>query len=115
MERECSRTAGELRLFPRSPQIMLEIWIYSRSGTFRFFRAEESGLVETAGDGTPAPVPGGVLLLQRRERQQAKKSGGKKRPETGIPGEGPEKGASTMSPGIEVSVGENPVPDGGKP
>jgi len=48
---------GELRLFPKSKEILLELWIYSKHGTYRFFRIMEYGLVEIGGDGGPVPVP----------------------------------------------------------
>jgi hypothetical protein len=49
---------AELRLFPVSAQILLELWIYSRHGTYRFFRLGEAGLVELDRDGWPASLPG---------------------------------------------------------
>ena len=51
---------GELRLFPPSAQILLELWIYSKNGTYRFFRLGEAGIVEIDLDGMPvlAAAPG---------------------------------------------------------
>lgn len=47
----------ELRLFPDSKQILIELWIYSKHGTYRYFRVMENGLVEIAADGAPVTVP----------------------------------------------------------
>jgi hypothetical protein len=49
---------AELRLFPVSAQILLELWVYSRHGTYRFFRLGEAGLAEVDRDGMPVPLPG---------------------------------------------------------
>jgi hypothetical protein len=48
---------GELRLFPESAQILLELWLYSKHGTYRFFRIGEAGLAEVDRDGIPVPLP----------------------------------------------------------
>lgn len=48
---------AELRLFPQSAQILRELWIYSKHGTYRFFRIHEAGLVEVGRDGMPVPPP----------------------------------------------------------
>ena len=47
-----------LRLFPASAQILLELWIYSKHGTYRFFRVGAAGLTEVDRDGMPVPPPG---------------------------------------------------------
>ena len=59
IEHECRGIISELRFFPRSEQIRLEIWIYSRHGTYRFFRLTDAGLEEIRQDGeiAPAAVP----------------------------------------------------------
>jgi hypothetical protein len=54
---ECRGLIEELRLFPRSPQILLELWIYSKHGTYRFFRLREGGINEIDREGSPAPYP----------------------------------------------------------
>jgi hypothetical protein len=51
---------AELRLFPASAQILLELWIYSKHGTYRFFRIGETGLAEVGRDGMPVPPPGEI-------------------------------------------------------
>lgn len=43
---ECREVIAGLRLFPPSQQIRLEVWIYSRHGTYRFFRLVDTGLEE---------------------------------------------------------------------
>ena len=62
IEHECRGILAELRLFPPSQQIQLELWIYSRHGTYRFFRLTEAGLKEIRQDGeiAPATVPATV-------------------------------------------------------
>jgi hypothetical protein len=51
---------AELRLFPVSAQILLELWIYSKHGTYRFFRICGAGLAEVDRDGMPLPPPGEI-------------------------------------------------------
>jgi hypothetical protein len=58
IEHECQSLISELRMVPASAQILLELWIYSKYGTYRFFRIGASGLTEIGRDGLPAPVPG---------------------------------------------------------
>jgi hypothetical protein len=56
IEHECRGIIAELRLFPPSHQIRLELWIYSRHGTYRFFRLTGAGLEEIRQDGEIAPA-----------------------------------------------------------
>lgn len=56
IEHACRGIIAELRLFPRSEQIRLELWIYSRHGTYRFFRLTGAGLEEIRQDGEVAPA-----------------------------------------------------------
>ena len=51
---------AELRLFPVSAQILRELWIYSKHGTYRFFRVEKTGIAEVDRDGIPVPPPGEI-------------------------------------------------------
>lgn len=51
---------AELRLFPVSAQILPELWIYSKHGTYRFFRIGAAGLAEVDRDGLPVPQPGEI-------------------------------------------------------
>lgn len=51
IERECREIISELRLFPPSEQIQLEIWAYSKHGTYRFFRINGTGLEEIPHEG----------------------------------------------------------------
>lgn len=48
IERKCREIISELRLFPPSEQIQLEVWAYSKHGTYRFFRINGTGLEEIA-------------------------------------------------------------------
>ena len=56
IKHECRGMIAGLRLFPRSEQIRLELWIYSRHGTYRFFRLTDAGLEEIRQDGETAPA-----------------------------------------------------------
>ena len=49
---------AELRLLPISAQILRELWIYSKHGTYRFFRIGEAGLTEVDRHGMPVRPPG---------------------------------------------------------
>jgi len=51
IEHECRGIIAELQLFPRSEQIRLELWIYSKHGTYRFFRVTDAGLKEIQQNG----------------------------------------------------------------
>jgi len=50
--REFQDTLGQIRSFPSSDLIIRELWIYSRYGIWRFFRVEDTGIVEICQDGT---------------------------------------------------------------
>ena len=50
----CRRMIAELRLFPPSQQIRLELWVYNKYGTYRFFRLTDGGLEEIQQSGEPA-------------------------------------------------------------
>ena len=53
IEREFQEPIMGLRPFPASSLILKELWIYSRYGIWRFFRIEDTGIVEICQDGTP--------------------------------------------------------------
>lgn len=53
IEHECREMIAELRLFPPSLQIHPELWIYTRHGTYRFFRLADDGLEEIQQSGEP--------------------------------------------------------------
>jgi hypothetical protein len=59
IEYACRGLIGELLLFPVSEQILLELWIYNKHGTYRFFQVRPAGLFEIGRDGIPVPVAGG--------------------------------------------------------
>jgi hypothetical protein len=50
--REFQDTLLQLRSLPSSDLIRKELWIYSRHSIWRFFRIEDSGIVEICQDGT---------------------------------------------------------------
>ena len=53
IEREFRDPIMGLRSFPSSGLIFKELWTYSRYGIWRFFRIEDTGMVEICQDGTP--------------------------------------------------------------
>jgi hypothetical protein len=57
MEVENRTVLAMIRSLPGSTDIIREFWPYSRAGTFRFFRVEDSWLLETGRDGKPLAVP----------------------------------------------------------
>lgn len=46
-----------IRSLPRSADIVREFWPYSKYGSLRFFRVEDSWLLEIGRDGLPLAVP----------------------------------------------------------
>ena len=56
-EREFQDPIKGLRSFPSSGLILKELWIYSRHGIWRFFRMEDTGMIEICQDGTPLKNP----------------------------------------------------------
>jgi hypothetical protein len=59
---------AELRVFPVSAQILLELWIYSKHGTYRFFRIRGPGLLRLTGTGYHS------LRLERSQHRQFPKN-----------------------------------------
>jgi hypothetical protein len=57
MEAENHVVLAMIRSLPGSADIIREFWPYSRSGTLRFFRVEDSWLLEIGRDGQPLAVP----------------------------------------------------------
>ncbi|MCK9631497.1 MAG: hypothetical protein M0R30_07620 [Methanoregula sp.] len=53
IEHEYREIIAELRLFPQSPQIQKELWVYNKYGTYRFFRLTDAGLEEIQQSGEP--------------------------------------------------------------
>jgi hypothetical protein len=56
-EREFQDPIKGLRSFPSSDLILKELWIYSRYGIWRFFRMDDTGMIEICQDGTPPKNP----------------------------------------------------------
>ena len=61
---ECRGIIAELRLFPPSLQIRTELWIYTRHGTYRFFRLTDTGLEEIQQNGETAPITGPATVKE---------------------------------------------------
>jgi hypothetical protein len=57
IEREFRESIMQLRSFPSSGLILKELWIYSRYGIWRFFRIEDTGMVEICQNGTQLKNP----------------------------------------------------------
>jgi hypothetical protein len=57
IEKEFREPIKGLMYFPSSGLIFKELWIYSRYGIWRFFRIEDTGIVEICQDGTPMKNP----------------------------------------------------------
>jgi hypothetical protein len=56
MEAENCAVLGMIRSLPHSADIIREFWPYSKAGTLRFFRVEDSWLLEIGRDGQPLAV-----------------------------------------------------------
>ena len=124
LEREMAEDLAALRFIVSSPEISRELWIYTRKGTFRFFRVLANSVAELDRNGQlmpdQPPVP------KRRKRPAAPAPGGK----SGDPESAPGSPGSAVrvplfllpagTPGPvdppTVSVGENLLPEskGGK-
>ncbi len=48
---ECRDLIADLRLFPNSLPVRLEVWVYSKHATYRFFRVGDDGLEEISRNG----------------------------------------------------------------
>jgi len=57
IEKEFQEPIEGLRSFPSSGLILKELWTYSRYGIWRFFRIEDTGIVEICQDGMPLKNP----------------------------------------------------------
>jgi hypothetical protein len=63
METENREVLAMIRSLPGSADIIRELWPYSKAGTLRFFRVEDSWLLEIGRDGLPlAAKEKGVTL-----------------------------------------------------
>jgi hypothetical protein len=62
MEAENNAMLAIIRSLPGSADIIREFWPYSKAGTLRFFRVEDSWLLEIGRDGQPLSVPDGIPM-----------------------------------------------------
>jgi len=53
IEAECRVTIARLRSVPASAHVLRELWIYSKYGSLRLFRVEDTWLLEIGRDGLP--------------------------------------------------------------
>jgi hypothetical protein len=51
-----------LRSFPVSDSILRELWVYSKHGTYRYFRVTDTGIMEIDRAGLAIPNAGGAQL-----------------------------------------------------
>jgi hypothetical protein len=58
-----------VRSLPGSADIVREFWIYSRAGSLRFFRVEDSWLLEIGRDGLPRAVPEGKPKVEKSGKE----------------------------------------------
>jgi hypothetical protein len=100
----CRRMIAELRLFPPSQQIRLELWVYSRHGTYRFFRLTPAGLEEIQQNGEPGtagPANGNAGTAEVPVTRNGGEGAG-----VGIG----KTGEDQIAPSVEVPHSEGPSP-----
>jgi len=64
LDAEHRESLTQLRAIPGSATILREFWAYSKYGTWRFFRVEDTGLVENGRDGRPLGARGMEPVLR---------------------------------------------------
>ena len=57
IEREFCEPVMRLRSFPSSVSVTRELWMYTRYGIWRFFRIDDTTIVEICQDGKPLKNP----------------------------------------------------------
>jgi hypothetical protein len=57
MEREFCEPVMRLRSFPSAVSVTRELWTYTRYGIWRFFRIDDTTIVEICQDGNPLKNP----------------------------------------------------------
>jgi hypothetical protein len=67
MEAENREVLATIRSLPASADIIREFWAYSRAGTLRFFRVEDSWLPEIGRDGLPLAGKEGKPRVEKTE------------------------------------------------
>jgi len=72
-EREYQEPILRLRSFPAPGPVIRELWIYSRYGIWRFFRIEDTGIVEICQDGMLLKNPFRVVAMTVRAVYARKK------------------------------------------
>jgi len=66
MEAENGTVLAMIRTLPSSGDIVRELWPYSRAGSLRFFRVEDSWLLEIGSNGKPLAVPEGKPRVEKK-------------------------------------------------
>jgi hypothetical protein len=77
MEAENSEVLAMIRTLPASTDILREFWPYSRAGTLRFFRVEDSWLQEIGRDGQPLAEKEGNVRVEKAGREEGWSGNGK--------------------------------------
>jgi hypothetical protein len=65
MEAENREALAVIRSLPASADIIRELWPYSKYGSLRFFRVEDSCLLELGRDGRPLGVAEGKVVREK--------------------------------------------------
>jgi len=112
IEREAADALTTLRAIAPGPGISRELWVYLPRGSFRFFRVEETGLVELDRAGSviqpqPKPVAGAGLPSPARPATPAY------RPQAPATPAGPVSPPPNQASPSGVSVGED-LPEKGR-
>jgi hypothetical protein len=106
IEREAADALASLRAIASAPGISRELWVFLPRGSFRFFRVEDTGLIELSRDGSvmPEKPKPGIPAQSTIPVEET--------PARGVPaGPGPVPLVQAPPPG--VSVGEDPPGKGG--
>jgi hypothetical protein len=108
-----------LRLHPAGSPVSRELWLYSRYGVLRYFRVEESGIVELGADGSVLPEVSPAPATTRKSTARMKKPVVPEQPRAGGRPEDPAAGGKipvapkrpvpAESPGVPVSPGTDVV------
>lgn len=69
LEAEFADLICEIRQLPHGGPVTRECWYYNRRGKLRFFRIDDTAIVELAADGTP--LPAGTVVTEKPAEQSA--------------------------------------------
>ena len=92
IEREAADALATLRSIASGPGISRELWVYLPRGSFRFFRVEETGLVELCRDGAVMEAPDKAGPMSAGSPPQSRAHGAPDGPEPVLPVQAPHPG-----------------------